>query len=119
MKRIISILLISVLLLTSISGCAGQPADSAPDPQMLLGEGTVLSQQERPEFSQGSGETPFSSDPVVLSSQAESSSGTDTFSRTSEGSKISSQAAGSSSQSQTMGQSGASQAGPGSSQSSS
>ena len=59
MKRIISILLISVLLLTSFSGCAGQPADSAPDPQMLLGEGTVLSQQERPEFSQGSGETPF------------------------------------------------------------
>ena len=112
MKRIISILLISVLLLTSFSGCAGQPADSAPDPQMLLGEGTVLSQQERPEFSQGSGETPFSSDPVVLSSQAESSSGTDTSSRTSEGSKISSQAAGSSSQSQTMGQSGASQAGP-------
>lgn len=119
MKRIISILLISVLLLTSFSGCAGQPADSAPDPQMLLGEGTVLSQQERPEFSQGSGETPFSSDPVVLSSQAESSSGTDTFSRTSEGSKISSQSAGSSSQSQTMGQSGTSQAGPGSSQSSS
>ena len=103
MKRIICILLISVLLLTSFSGCAGQPADSAPDPQMLLGEGTVLSQQERPEFSQGSGETPFSSDPVVLSSQAESSSGTDTFSRTSEGSKISSQSAGSSSQSQTMG----------------
>ncbi len=112
MKRIISILLISVLLLTSFSGCAGQPADSAPDPQMLLGEGTVLSQQERPEFSQGSGETPFSSDPVVLSSQAESSSGTDMSSRTSEGSKISSQAAGSSSQSQTMGQSGASKQDP-------
>ncbi len=95
MKRIISMLLIFVLLLTSFPGCSGQSDDSAPDPQMLLGEGTVLSQQTRPESSQGSGETPFSSDPIVLSSPMDSSSRTDASSQISAGASASSQAAGS------------------------
>ncbi len=50
MKRIISMLLIFVLLLTSFPGCSGQSDDSAPDPQMLLGRGRCF-QQTRPESS--------------------------------------------------------------------
>ena len=118
MKRIISILLISVLLLTSFSGCAGQPADWLLEPANAVGRRHgAFSAGTTGIFSGQRGNTFFHL--IRLPSQAESSSGTDTSSRTSEGSKMSSQAAGSSSQSQTMGQSGASQAGPGSSQSSS
>ena len=106
MKRIISMLLIFVLLLTSFPGCSGQSDDSAPDPQMLLGEGTVLSQQTRPESSQGSGETPFSSDPIVLSSPMDSSSRTDASSQISAGASASSQAAEQSLASQAMAEQG-------------
>lgn len=74
MKRIICILMSAVILLAALSGCSGQTVDSAPEPQILLGEGTVLSQPEKPESSQGSGEVPSASDPIVLSSQAEASS---------------------------------------------
>ncbi|MDD3193314.1 MAG: family 10 glycosylhydrolase [Oscillospiraceae bacterium] len=73
MKRIVCILLAMAMSLAAFTGCSGQPDDSAPEPQMLLEEGTVLSQEERSESSQGSGEVPFSSDSVVLSSQGGSS----------------------------------------------
>ncbi len=77
MKRIrqyTSTVLAAVFLLLSFSGCANQTDSSLPAPQMVLREGTVLSQQESFESSQGSGETPSSSDPTVLSSQAAVSS---------------------------------------------
>lgn len=108
MKRIICTLLMAAMLCGLLAGCAQEADSSIPQPQMLLGEGTVLSQQEISEYSQGSGEMPSSSDPVELPSQPDGSSGSQS------GSAGSSQTGGQDSAGQTSaGQSGVSQSGGG------
>lgn len=68
-RQIASIVLAAVFLLTFFPGCEEQAEGSLPSPQIVLREGTVLSQEPSAESSYGSGETPSSSDPSVLSSQ--------------------------------------------------
>ena len=70
MKRLICALLAFLLLLT---GCAAATS-SAPAPEMIIGEGSVLSRPAQSSQSQGSGEVPAVKNDSVASS-SESSSG--------------------------------------------
>ncbi len=68
-RQIVGLVLAAVFLLALFPGCEEQAEGSLPSPQIVLREGTVLSQQPSAESSLGNGETPSSSDPSVLSSQ--------------------------------------------------
>lgn len=58
MKRFSCALLAALLLTVSLTGCAGRTASSAPEPDMIITEGSVLSRPETESLPQGSGETP-------------------------------------------------------------
>lgn len=74
MRKSLCVGMVFLFLFVFLSGCGGQTPSSVPDPNILLNEGTVLSQTQEDSSTQGSGETPPATESIDLASSGAGSS---------------------------------------------